>query len=181
MRSLLILALLIAPALTVRVFAQDSLMTAAQAQFKPIPTTRARARRQPRDASQSRDSGRCCISIRGFRPATRSAAIPATTSGWAASMPGDVDRASLAARRPQFADGLQCRIQHRAVLGRPRQGPGGAGGWPLVNPIEMASPPEHVVEQLAAIPGYVAAFKAAFPGDVTPRHARERAEGDRRL
>jgi cytochrome c peroxidase len=41
-------------------------------------------------------------------------------------------------------------------------------GGPLVNPIEMASPPEHIVEQLAAIPGYVAAFKTAFPGESQP-------------
>jgi cytochrome c peroxidase len=41
-------------------------------------------------------------------------------------------------------------------------------GGPLVNPVEMASPPEHVVEQLAGIPGYVAAFKKAFPGESQP-------------
>jgi cytochrome c peroxidase len=41
-------------------------------------------------------------------------------------------------------------------------------GGPLVNPIEMASPPEHVVEQLAGIPGYVAAFRSAFPGEAQP-------------
>ncbi len=38
-------------------------------------------------------------------------------------------------------------------------------GGPMVNPIEMASPKEHVGEQLAAIPGYVAAFRSAFPGE----------------
>jgi cytochrome c peroxidase len=38
-------------------------------------------------------------------------------------------------------------------------------GGPMTNPIEMASPTEHVSEQLAAIPGYVDAFKAAFPGE----------------
>ena len=41
-------------------------------------------------------------------------------------------------------------------------------GGPMVNPIEMASPTEHVIEQLAAIPGYVAAFRAAFPGESKP-------------
>ncbi|MBS0578202.1 MAG: cytochrome-c peroxidase [Proteobacteria bacterium] len=41
-------------------------------------------------------------------------------------------------------------------------------GGPMVNPIEMASPSEHVSEQLSAIPGYVATFKAAFPGDPNP-------------
>lgn len=41
-------------------------------------------------------------------------------------------------------------------------------GGPLVNPLEMASTPEHVAEQLAAIPGYVTAFKQAFPGESAP-------------
>jgi cytochrome c peroxidase len=38
----------------------------------------------------------------------------------------------------------------------------------MVNPVEMASPKDHVAEQLAAIPGYVAAFEAAFPADPKP-------------
>ena len=38
----------------------------------------------------------------------------------------------------------------------------------MVNPIEMASPQEHVSEQLTAIPGYAAAFRAAFPGELAP-------------
>lgn len=41
-------------------------------------------------------------------------------------------------------------------------------GGPMLNPIEMASPKEHVSEQLAAIPGYVSAFRAAFPGEANP-------------
>ncbi|HEX6144384.1 MAG TPA: cytochrome-c peroxidase [Geminicoccaceae bacterium] len=36
---------------------------------------------------------------------------------------------------------------------------------PLVNPIEMASSHEHVVEMLSAIPGYVDMFQKAFPED----------------
>jgi cytochrome c peroxidase len=38
-------------------------------------------------------------------------------------------------------------------------------GGPMVNPVEMASPPAHVAEQLNSIPGYRDAFTAAFPGD----------------
>jgi cytochrome c peroxidase len=41
-------------------------------------------------------------------------------------------------------------------------------GGPMVNPVEMASPAAHVAEQLGAIPGYVPAFKAAFPGESLP-------------
>ncbi len=37
-------------------------------------------------------------------------------------------------------------------------------GGPLVNPIEMNTTKEHVIEQLKSIPGYAALFTAAFPG-----------------
>ncbi|MCA8880203.1 MAG: cytochrome-c peroxidase [Rhodobacteraceae bacterium] len=38
-------------------------------------------------------------------------------------------------------------------------------GGPMVNPVEMGSTREHVVEMLKAIPGYKNYFAAAFPGD----------------
>jgi cytochrome c peroxidase len=41
-------------------------------------------------------------------------------------------------------------------------------GGPMVNPIEMASPKEHVGEQLKAIPGYRDLFARAFPGEPDP-------------
>jgi cytochrome c peroxidase len=41
-------------------------------------------------------------------------------------------------------------------------------GGPMANPVEMASPVAHIAEQLNAIPGYVAAFKLAFPGESLP-------------
>jgi cytochrome c peroxidase len=41
-------------------------------------------------------------------------------------------------------------------------------GAPIVASVEMASPKEHVREQLAAIPGYVTAFRAAFPNEPNP-------------
>lgn len=41
-------------------------------------------------------------------------------------------------------------------------------GGPMVNPIEMDSPKEHIVEQIKSIPGYVAAFAKAFPGQKDP-------------
>jgi cytochrome c peroxidase len=37
-------------------------------------------------------------------------------------------------------------------------------GGPVVNPIEMGTSEEHVVEQLRSIPGYVTRFEQAFPG-----------------
>ncbi|WP_116131831.1 cytochrome-c peroxidase [Tropicimonas sp. IMCC34043] len=52
----------------------------------------------------------------------------------------------------QFWDGRAADLQAQA-------------GGPMVNPVEMGSTPEHVVEQLKGIPGYEAYFAAAFPGD----------------
>jgi cytochrome c peroxidase len=52
----------------------------------------------------------------------------------------------------QFWDGRAADLQAQA-------------GGPMVNPVEMASPPAHVTEQLAGIPGYRDAFAKAFPGE----------------
>jgi cytochrome c peroxidase len=55
----------------------------------------------------------------------------------------------------QFWDGRAADLEQQA-------------GGPMANPLEMASSGDHVVGQLAAIPGYVAAFRAAFPAEVSP-------------
>jgi cytochrome c peroxidase len=41
-------------------------------------------------------------------------------------------------------------------------------GGPMVNPVEMASPQEHIVEQLKSLPAYNAYFARAFPGAGDP-------------
>jgi cytochrome c peroxidase len=41
-------------------------------------------------------------------------------------------------------------------------------GGPLVNPIEMGTTEQHVVEQLSGIPGYADVFKKAFPDQASP-------------
>lgn len=41
-------------------------------------------------------------------------------------------------------------------------------GGPMVNPVEMGSTKEHVIEQLKGIPGYLPLFAAAFPGQTDP-------------
>jgi len=49
-------------------------------------------------------------------------------------------------------------------------------GGPVVNPVEMASPPEHIAEQLASLPGYKAYFDKAFPGGgdtITPANVQK--------
>ncbi len=41
-------------------------------------------------------------------------------------------------------------------------------GGPMQNPVEMGSTPEHVVEQLSGIPGYLPLFATAFPDAAEP-------------
>jgi cytochrome c peroxidase len=55
----------------------------------------------------------------------------------------------------QFWDGRAADLQEQA-------------GGPIVNPMEMASSREHVIEMLQKIPGYAEKFKAAFPDDPDP-------------
>lgn len=55
----------------------------------------------------------------------------------------------------QFWDGRATDLEQQA-------------GGPMVNPVEMASPKQHVAEQLAALPRYRTAFAEAFPGDAKP-------------
>ena len=56
----------------------------------------------------------------------------------------------------QFWDGRAATVEDQAQM-------------PITNPLEMAMPdPGFVVRTLKSIPGYVDAFKAAFPGDAEP-------------
>jgi cytochrome c peroxidase len=57
--------------------------------------------------------------------------------------------------KAQFWDGRAKDLQEQA-------------GGPIVNPLEMASSAPHVAEMLKAIPGYVEAFKEAFPDTADP-------------
>ncbi|WP_370651497.1 cytochrome-c peroxidase [Luteitalea sp. TBR-22] len=55
----------------------------------------------------------------------------------------------------QFWDGRAADLEEQA-------------GGPMRNPVEMASAPKDVLAQLSSIPGYVAAFRDAFPGQAQP-------------
>ncbi len=55
----------------------------------------------------------------------------------------------------QFWDGRAADLEQQA-------------GGPMVNPVEMASPSEHIAEQLKGIPGYQGVFARAFPGEQDP-------------
>jgi cytochrome c peroxidase len=57
--------------------------------------------------------------------------------------------------KAQFWDGRAADLKEQA-------------GGPIVNPVEMGMTKQHAVEQLKGIPGYVDAFKKAFPGEADP-------------
>ncbi len=57
--------------------------------------------------------------------------------------------------KAQFWDGRASDLKEQA-------------GGPIVNPIEMGMTKERALEQLKGIPGYVGAFKKAFPGEADP-------------
>jgi cytochrome c peroxidase len=55
----------------------------------------------------------------------------------------------------QFWDGRAADLKEQA-------------GGPIANPIEMGITKDHAIEQLKGIPGYVAAFKKAYPEEADP-------------
>jgi cytochrome c peroxidase len=55
----------------------------------------------------------------------------------------------------QFWDGRAADLKEQA-------------GGPIANPIEMGTTKDHAVQQLKGIPGYVEAFKKAYPGQADP-------------
>lgn len=168
MRPLHCLGLLATLALTVAVSAQDKLMTAAQARFEPIPTTPPALPGNPATPERV-ELGKMLY----FDPRLSASHAISCSSCHNVGLGGvDAEETSIGHRWQR--GGRNAPTVFNAVFntaqfwdGRAKDLEQQAGG-PLVNPIEMASPPEHVVEQLAGIPGYVAAFKSAFPGEAQP-------------
>ena len=168
MRSLRSLALLAALALTAGVSAQDNLMAAAKALFKPIPATPPALPGNPAtpakvelgtmlyfDPRLSASHAISCSSCHNIGLGGVDAQETSIGHGWQRGGRNAPTVFNAVFNTAQFWDGRAKDLEQQA-------------GGPLVNPVEMASPPEHVVEQLAGIPGYVAAFKTAFPGDAQP-------------
>jgi cytochrome c peroxidase len=168
MRSHLGVTLLTSLTLTMHVFAQDSLMTAAQARFKPIPTTPPALTDNPAtpakvelgtmlyfDPRLSASHAISCSSCHNLGLGGVDAQETSIGHRWQRGGRNAPTVLNAVFNTAQFWDGRAKDLEQQA-------------GGPLVNPVEMASPPAHVVEQLAAIPGYVAAFGTAFPGDSQP-------------
>jgi cytochrome c peroxidase len=168
MRSLPGLTLCAALAVTVGVSAQDDLMTAAQARFKPIPTAPPALPGNPAtparvelgtmlyfDPRLSASHAISCSSCHNLGLGGADAQETSIGHGWQRGDRNAPTVLNAVYNTAQFWDGRAKDLEQQA-------------GGPMVNPKEMASAPEHVVEQLAGIPGYGALFKAAFPGEAQP-------------
>jgi cytochrome c peroxidase len=71
----------------------------------------------------------------------------------------------------QFWDGRAADLKEQvmnSVMVNPRALLKARGGPTVINPAEMETTKQHAVERLKAIPGYVEAFKKAFPAEADP-------------
>lgn len=143
----------------------DALLTSAQAQFKPIPTTPPALPNNPAtpakielgkmlyfDPRLSASHAISCNSCHNLGLAGVDAEETSIGHKWQRGGRNAPTILNAVFNTAQFWDGRAKDLEEQA-------------GGPMVNPVEMASPKEHLAEQLGAIPGYVAAFKAAFPGE----------------
>ncbi|HVS76796.1 MAG TPA: cytochrome-c peroxidase [Steroidobacteraceae bacterium] len=152
-------------ALATHVGAADELMSRAQALFKPIPLSPPALPGNPSTPAKLA-LGRMLY----FDPRLSASHAISCNSCHNVGLGGvDAEETSIGHRWQR--GGRNAPTVFNAVFstaqfwdGRAKDLEAQAGG-PVVNPIEMASPQQHVGQQLAAIPGYVAAFKAAFPGE----------------
>lgn len=150
------------------VCAADELMTRAQALFKPIPLSPPSLPGNPSTPAKL-TLGRMLY----FDPRLSASHAISCNSCHNVGLGGtDAEETSIGHRWQR--GGRNAPTVFNAVFstaqfwdGRAKDLEAQAGG-PVLNPIEMASPRQHVGEQLAAIPGYVVAFKAAFPGETDP-------------
>lgn len=146
----------------------DELMTSAQARFKPIPTSVARLPDNPTtpakvelgkmlyfDPRLSASHAISCNSCHNIGLAGADAEETSIGHKWQRGDRNAPTVLNAVFNTAQFWDGRAKDLEAQA-------------GGPMVNPVEMASPQAHLAEQLAAIPGYVTAFKAAFPGEAQP-------------
>ena len=148
--------------------AQDPLMAAAQQQFKPIPTTPPEL---PGNAATPAkvELGKMLY----FDPRLSASHVISCNSCHNIGLGGaDAEPTSLGHRWQH--GGRNAPTVFNAVFntaqfwdGRAKDLEQQAGG-PMVNPVEMASPPAHVAEQLHGIPGYRDVFAKAFPGEADP-------------
>lgn len=148
--------------------AADDLLTAARARFQPIPlkppelpgnpATPAKLELgrmlyfDPRVSANRRASCNSCHNVGLGGADGRETAIGHSWQKGGRNVPTAFNAVFNTAR---FWDGRAQDLDDKA-------------GGPPFNPIELALPRDQLSVQLAAIPGYLAAFRAAFPGEPAP-------------
>lgn len=162
------LAMIVAIALSGPTFAADDLMKSAQALFKPIPST------PPALPGNPATSAKLLLGKMLYFDPRLSASHAISCNSCHNVGLGGVDVQETSIGHHWQRGGRNAPTVFNAVFntaqfwdGRAKDLEAQAGG-PMVNPVEMASPTSHVAEQLAATPGYVTAFKAAFPDTPSP-------------
>lgn len=168
MRSMTGLGLAASLGIAAQALAADALMSRAQALFKPIPVTApalpGNAASAPKvelgkmlyfDPRISASHAISCNSCHNIGLGGADAEETSIGHHWQRGGRNAPTVFNAVFNTAQFWDGRAKDLEAQA-------------GGPMVNPIEMASPREHVSEQLAEIPGYVSAFKEAFPGEANP-------------
>lgn len=168
MKSRHMVVLLSAMAAVSSAFAADELMTAAQAHFKPIPSA------APALPGNVATPAKLTLGKMLYFDPRLSASHSISCNSCHNVGLGGVDAQETSIGHRWQRGGRNAPTVLNAVFntaqfwdGRAKDLEAQAGG-PMVNPVEMASPTEHVAEQLAAIPGYVTAFHNAFPSETDP-------------
>jgi cytochrome c peroxidase len=148
--------------------AQDELMRSARALFEPIPTT------PPAVKGIETTPARLALGrMLYFDPRLSESHAIACSSCHIVGL-GGVDLQPTSIGHHWQRGGRNAPTVLNAVFNTAQFWDGRASdlkeqaGGPLVNPIEMGTTEGHVVEQLEGIPGYVDAFKQAFPGVAQP-------------
>jgi cytochrome c peroxidase len=168
-RVRVVLAMLIVVSVSVlAALQQDQLMRTAQGLFQPIPVTP-----PPIEGVESTmlrvELGKMLF----FEPRLSESHAISCNSCHIVGLGGvDVQETSIGhrwQRGPRNAPTVLNAVFNTAQFwdGRAEDLEEQAGG-PLVNPIEMGASGVHVAQQLRGIPGYVARFREAFPGDADP-------------
>lgn len=149
--------------MSVPALAQDDLMAEAQDLFEPIPTAPPEIEGNPATPEKV-ELGRMLY----FDPRLSESHTISCNSCHVVGL-GGVDMLETSVGHRWQRGGRNAPTVLNSVFntaqfwdGRAKDLADQAGG-PMVNPVEMASSREHVVEQLNGIPGYVTEFKRAYP------------------
>jgi cytochrome c peroxidase len=178
--SLIVAASLALLSLGAAAHAEDALRDQAKAVLAPIPAT------APTNADNPATPEKLALGKKlFFEPRLSDTRSFACATCHNLSM-GGVDGGALAAQLAgrdvqtvynavfnisQYWDGRATDLQDQvvnSVMANPRAMLKTRGGPMAINPTELAATKQREIEQLKAAPGYVEAFRKAFPGDADP-------------